>query len=41
MENKNITNTTGMAEVRSLGDKLQNEKKMPSFHYPTKNPPKK
>ena len=41
MENKNSTNTPRTAEVRLPGDKLQNEKKMPSFHHPTSNPPKK
>ena len=41
MENKNSTNTPRTAEVRLPGDKLQNEKKKPSFHHPTSNPPKK
>lgn len=29
------------AEVHSSGDPKQNEHKLPSFHYPEKNPPKK
>lgn len=28
------------AEVHPSGDQHQNEKKLPSFHYPENNPPK-
>lgn len=29
------------AEIHHSGDKIQNEQKLPSFHYPENNPPKK
>ena len=29
------------ADIPPVGDVHQNEKKMPSFHYPDQNPPKK
>ena len=29
------------AEAQPSGDKKQNEQKLPSFHYPENNPPKK
>ncbi len=41
MNNKNYTNIPRTTEVRLPGGKLKNEKKMPSFHHPKNNPPKK
>ncbi len=44
MDNRNHKTNSGSprtAEIQSPMKKYQNEKKMPSFHHPTTNPPKK
>lgn len=42
MENSKNTNTPRTADVKLPGAHMHNEKKMPTFHHPTKPPkPKK